>query len=242
MKQLKKKLLIGVFTASTFIGGFGNSAEATPLWYINYQKGITTAVGIESETQQSTKNTEYIEQVNQPTQSSPLNDSTKWYESDDYWRNKSTSSSTSTQLKPVETIPDLDEQIPVGVADEEQILFNLLNKERISRGLQPLKLNSKLTELARKKSKDMADLNYFSHTSPTYGSPKDLVTSGGVDFWIVGENIAKTSSAERANTLFMNSSVHRAAILNKLYTEVGIGMYRESNGTLYVTELFIGTR
>ncbi len=240
MKHLKRKLLIGVFSASVLIGGYGNYAKATPLWYSNYLKGVTTTVGSVTQAEQLTKISQPTISENQQTTST--NETTKPWQSNDYWRNKSNQSNTVTGSAGSQPISDEIPQNSVGVSEEEQILFNLLNEERRNRGLQPVKLNSKLTELARKKAKDMADLNYFSHTSPTYGRPKDMVESAGIDYWIVGENIAKTSSATRANTLFMNSSVHRATMLNKQYTDVGIGIYRKSNGTLYVAELFIGTR
>ena len=153
---------------------------------------------------------------------------------------------TTLPTRPADSWPETSnpagEKSQPGLAEEEQQLLTLLNQSRVARGLQPLISNAGLIELARMKAKDMAEHNYFSHTSPTYGKAVDMVRGAGIDHWIVGENIAITSSASRANTLFMGSSVHRAAMLNRNYTAVGIGMYRSASGSLYVAEIFIGTR
>lgn len=212
MKKIKQYILIGTLGSSILFGGVAQAANSTPLWFQNYLNGQTTEAGAYS-TSPSFQRPSDSMQTPQPAPSTPT---------------------TSTQ-------PTLDVSLQ-GVSGEEQILFNLLNEERVKRGLQPLRMNAQLTNLARIKAKDMADNNYFSHTSPTYGKASNMVRNAGISFWIVGENIAITSSAARANTLFMGSSVHRTAMLNKNYTEVGIGMFRKSNGSLYVAEFFMATR
>lgn len=105
----------------------------------------------------------------------------------------------------------------------EQRLFELLNQARAAAGLPALQLHSKLVELARLKAQDMVTNNYFSHTSPTYGSPFDMMRAAGLRYTAAGENLAGASSAERAHNALMNSSGHRANMLNPNYTHVGIG-------------------
>lgn len=122
----------------------------------------------------------------------------------------------------------------------EQQVADLVNKERVARGLQPLTLNWELSRVARMKSQDMIDKNYFSHTSPTYGSPFKMMESFGFRFTAAGENIAygQRTAAEVMNA-WMNSPGHRANILSSVYTEIGVGAAKKANGTLYWTQMFI---
>lgn len=115
-----------------------------------------------------------------------------------------------------------------------------VNQERTSRGLKLLQVDPTLTELARKKSQDIVINNYFAHESPTYGSPSLMVRNAGVTYWLCGENLAKAGSTEGAHQLLMESSAHRANILNQNYTHIGIGVVRQASGQgVVVTQLFI---
>lgn len=123
---------------------------------------------------------------------------------------------------------------------QAEAVLKLVNQERAKVGLQPLKLTQKLTNIAYTKAKDMADKNYFSHQSPTYGSPFDMLKQFGVSYSYAGENIAAgQKSAEEVMNSWMNSSGHKANILNKNYTQIGVGFYRGGQyGTEWV-QLFI---
>ncbi|MDD3297646.1 MAG: CAP domain-containing protein, partial [Firmicutes bacterium] len=88
--------------------------------------------------------------------------------------------------------------------------------------------------VARIKSEDMRTNNYFSHTSPTYGSPFQMMKDFGITYRSAAENIAKTSSVDRAHTGFMNSEGHRKNILTPGFTHIGVGI----SGNYY-TEMFI---
>lgn len=112
-----------------------------------------------------------------------------------------------------------------------------INAERAKVGAKPLTLDAKLTEGATVKSKDMAVNGYFSHTSPTYGSPFDMMKRFGISYSYAGENIAKHFSVKGAHDAFMNSPGHRANILNGNYGKVGLGFVRYGN-YLYVTQWF----
>ncbi len=117
---------------------------------------------------------------------------------------------------------------------EEIQMVELVNKERQAAGLKPLQIDVDLAYVARVKSKDMNDNNYFSHQSPTYGSPFDMMKQFGIQYRGAAENIAKNYSVQSAHNSLMGSSGHRANIMNPNYTHIGIGIH---NG--YYTQMFI---
>lgn len=124
-------------------------------------------------------------------------------------------------------------------ASVEQTLLSLLNAERTKNGLTPLVNDSSLTNLARLKSSDMVAKNYFSHTSPTYGTPAQMLSRYVVSYRLYAENIAQGASAYSIHAMWMASAGHRANILNPQLTRVGIGVARSSTGTYTATQLFI---
>ncbi len=144
-----------------------------------------------------------------------------------------------------EPVPDPDPvPEPAPPADtqltrDEQVMLDLVNQERTSRGLSPLVIDMKLVELARMKSQDMVDLGYFSHQSPTYGSPFDMMRDAGISYMRAGENLAGSPQVERAHTSLMNSPGHRANILNQNYTHIGIGIVEGSRYGKIYTQLFM---
>ena len=128
-----------------------------------------------------------------------------------------------------------------GFSKEQVAVLNLVNKERKANGLKPLTLNKELSNVANIKSRDMIEKGYFDHTSPTYGSPFDMMKKFNISYNTAGENIAmgQKTPSEVMNS-WMNSSGHRANILNSTYTELGVGIQKDSNGTIYWTQMFIG--
>jgi len=127
-----------------------------------------------------------------------------------------------------------------GVASLEKKMVDLVNAERAKVGLKALTVDSKLTNMARVKSQDMITNSYFSHYSPKYGSPFDMMKTFGISYRTAGENIAMNQSMESAHTALMNSEGHRANILGSGYTKIGIGIVKDSRGYLYITQDFIG--
>ena len=124
-------------------------------------------------------------------------------------------------------------------ADEKEV-FDLINKQRTNNGLQALQNDSEVQRVARIKAQEMVDKNYFSHTSPTYGSPFDMLKSFKISYRTAGENIAANSSNSGAVTAWMNSSGHKANILNGNFTYTGIGVVSSPTyGKMYV-QMFIG--
>lgn len=123
---------------------------------------------------------------------------------------------------------------------DEQRMLQLVNQERAAAGLAPLKANMELVRLARLKAQDMIKLNYFSHTSPTYGSPFDMIKSAGISYRYAGENLAGAYSVDVAHTNLMNSPGHRANILNANFKEVGIGVINGGPYGKMFVQMFIG--
>lgn len=131
-------------------------------------------------------------------------------------------------------IPNLD------VKTTENRVIALVNVQRSKVGLQPLKANWQVSRVARYKSQDMINKGYFSHTSPTYGSPFTMMESFGIKFSAAGENIAMgQTTPEAVMTGWMNSPGHRSNILNPTYTEIGVGLAKDSSGRCYWTQMFI---
>ena len=125
-----------------------------------------------------------------------------------------------------------------GHAVHAQQVLTLVNRERAANGLSALRLDDTLSRYAAVKSQDMHDNGYFSHTSPTYGSPFDMMKSFGITYNYAGENIAMGySSPEAVMTAWMNSAGHRANILSANFTTLGVG-YGADGG--YWTQWFIG--
>ena len=119
-------------------------------------------------------------------------------------------------------------------SDEKEV-FNLINKQRTNNGLQALKVNDEVQRLARIKAQDMVNNNYFSHESPTYGSPFDMLKSFKISYKSAGENIAGNSSNSGAVNAWMNSSGHKANILNSSFNYTGIGVVSSPKyGKVYV--------
>lgn len=122
----------------------------------------------------------------------------------------------------------------------ETEVVRLCNVQRTNRGLHPLVQNWQLSRIARLKSQDMINKNYFSHLSPTYGSPFTMMQNFGISFSSAGENIAMGQrTPSEVVTAWMNSSGHRANILSSSYTQIGVGLAKSSNGTCYWTQQFI---
>lgn len=132
-------------------------------------------------------------------------------------------------------IPNIDD-----VKTLENEVIRLVNAERSKRGLQTLTANWEVSRVARYKSQDMANKGYFSHTSPTYGSPFAMMESFGIKYSAAGENIAKGQrTPQEVMNAWMNSPGHRSNILSPSYTQIGVGVAKDSAGRYYWTQMFI---
>ena len=119
----------------------------------------------------------------------------------------------------------------------ERRVAELVNVERQKNGLAPLAFDSSISNVARIKSKDMSDNNYFAHQSPTYGSAADMLTQNGIRYSAWGENIAAGQrTPEEVVNAWMNSPGHRANILGSQFTKIGVGYVNGSRP--YWTQMF----
>ena len=141
-----------------------------------------------------------------------------------------------TDPKPTETQPTETQPEDI-VSKYEQEVFDLVNKVREENNLSPYTYNAKLSDVARIKAQDMKDNNYFDHTSPTYGTPYEMMTQFGIKYTAAAENIAQGyPTPEAVVDGWMHSAGHRANILDPEFTQIGIGYVADGN---YWTQMFI---
>jgi hypothetical protein len=111
-----------------------------------------------------------------------------------------------------------------GFADFESDVIDLVNVERQAEGLHPLAYDARLTAAARLHSQDMAEQNYFDHDSLDGTKFYERILDAGYDYSTCGENIAAGyGSPEAVVDAWMNSSGHRANILNPSFCDIGVG-------------------
>ncbi len=143
---------------------------------------------------------------------------------------------------PAPITPSTNTTVPVipsvtALTADEQHMVDMINQERIAAGVNPVKADLDLTAVGRAKANDMKVNNYFSHTSPTYGSPWDMMQQVGLTYRWAGENISGNKSVEGAMAALMLSPGHKANILDPRCTHVGVGIASGSvYGNLYVQE------
>ena len=150
-----------------------------------------------------------------------------------------TSSPSSKPAKTAQGSTQVQPSAPVvtSASAQQQEMLGYINTARAQANLSPLTLDSRLCKGAYLKSQDMAVNGYFSHISPTYGSPFDMMKNLGITYRTAAENIARNSSVLAAHNAFMNSSGHRANILNPAFTKIGLGFY-QNGSDLFVTQWF----
>lgn len=130
-------------------------------------------------------------------------------------------------IRPTPTLVPSATSITVtdGMSIEEKALLDLVNQARVAANLKPLEYDLAVASVAMLKAKDIVDNNYFSHTSPTYGSPFDMMKKFGIKYAYAGENIAAGySTVQDVFDGWMNSPGHKANILNQNFTYCGFGI------------------
>ena len=138
-----------------------------------------------------------------------------------------------------ETAPQTQVEEAKDLTAMEEEMISMVNSAREKNGLAPYKIDGELTNVARIKADDMVENNYFSHYSPTYGSPFQMMDHYGIEYLAAGENLAGNQSVESAHNTLMNSSGHRKNILSKEFTHIGVGI-KESDKYGYVfVQMFI---
>ena len=127
-----------------------------------------------------------------------------------------------------------------GATSEEIELLKLINEQRKQNGLSELKFDVELQKVAKIKAEDLVNNNYFSHNSPTYGSPFEMMKSFGITYKAAGENIAGNPTLPGAVTAWMNSEGHRANILSNAYNYTGIGIVESQKYGKVLVQMFMG--
>lgn len=123
---------------------------------------------------------------------------------------------------------------------EKDVILRLINEERKKAGRPLLTVDSTLEKAAQTKADDMVKNNYFSHTSPTYGSPFKMIQDFGISYKSAGENIAGNPSIEAAVESWLKSDEHKKNILSNAYNYVGIGVANSKTYGYIIVLMFIG--
>ncbi len=142
--------------------------------------------------------------------------------------------------------PKTDERVNLGFQTSEitlspateQAMIDLVNKERTQRGLKALTFDAALRSVGRSHSEDMFKRGYFAHYSPEGETVADRAEKFGVDYMVIGENLAFAPSLELAHKGLMDSPGHRANILSEDFGRIGIGVYDGGVYGLMFTQVF----
>lgn len=131
------------------------------------------------------------------------------------------------------SVPDTDTENASFVRQ----VVNLVNQERAKAGLSPVTADTSIQAAAQVRAKEIE--KSFSHTRPDGSSFSTALTQQGVTYRGSGENIAwGQKTPEQVMNGWMNSDGHRANILNKNFTKIGVGYHQNASGTNYWTQLF----
>ena len=247
--KLKKKIIIMIFIIIIFVGflaTFTNSFGMQNYYNVDFSTGIVTASSLNVRSGPGT-NYQIITKVQKNEYIRVFAGIGNWYivqvegnyvgaVNKQYikaiYPNKNTNTDISENNNSLTNSNTL--------TSDEQETLNLINQQRKQNGLSELKIDWELQRVARIKAQDMVDNNYFSHTSPIYGSPFDMIKNFGISYKTAGENIAGNSNNQAAVTAWMNSQGHRDNILNSSFNYTGIGVINGSKyGKIYV-QMFIG--
>jgi len=134
----------------------------------------------------------------------------------------------------------IESSVPSSLTQEESELLSLINKEREKNNLPVFEIDENLQNVARLKAQDIVDNNYFSHTSPTYGSPFEMLKSYNISYKTASENIAGNSNISKALESWLNSESHKNNILSNDYNYTGIAVVDSIAYGKIIVELFIG--
>jgi uncharacterized protein YkwD/stress response protein SCP2 len=130
---------------------------------------------------------------------------------------------------------------PAGLERTAHEVIALTNAERASAGLPPLYADATLTAAAQAHSADMVARDFYAHASPDGSRPWDRAAAAGCTRRSIGENIACGQRSPVEVVLgWMNSPGHRANILKRDFTHIGIGLAGGSRAGTYWTQLFGG--
>jgi uncharacterized YkwD family protein len=150
---------------------------------------------------------------------------------------KGVSSPITTPTTPT---PTPSPSTPTTNLSNQDLVLKYINEERAAHGLKALTKGVKLSDIAQRKSNEMVEKNYFLHTSPTYGTPFEMMKNFGITYNTAGENIAGNSSLKDAVNSWMNSEGHRKNILSTSYNYAGIGVTKSDKYGYIIVAMFVG--
>ena len=210
-------------SAKDEIGNYEQKANATSNWSTTKLKASDWSAY--KEIAQKAKITPSTNNEKQPVVSTTENKEQTTTSNKQTTSNQSTSNQTKTVSESNNTSNSMSEIDAI-----EAKVVELTNAERAKYGLSPLEMDTRLMAAAREKSEDMKTNQYFSHTSPTFGSPFDRLKALGISYQSAGENIAKgQKTAEEVVEAWMNSEGHRANILDSNFTHIGVGYVKDGS-------------
>lgn len=146
--------------------------------------------------------------------------------------NEQKAATTNTEIITDDATSDLTQ--------DESELLSLINTERKKNNLSSLKIDKELQNVARLKANDLVDNNYFSHISPIYGTPFEMLKSNKISYKTASENIAGNSSVSGAFDSWMKSESHKNNILSNDYNYTGLAVVDSIAYGKIIVELFIG--
>ena len=149
-----------------------------------------------------------------------------------YEENKETIQTSASAVSP-DYISD------TALSQDEQIFFNLINNKRMENNLPEFEIDQTLLNIARLKCQDLAKNNYFSHTSPTYGTIFQMLQNNNYRYSKASENIARAANADTAIKNLMNSESHKNNILSKDFNYTGIAVVNSIEGGKIFVQVFI---
>lgn len=120
----------------------------------------------------------------------------------------------------------------------EFAMIELVNNERVSNGFKPLSPDAKLRLVARNHSADMFNKGYFSHYSEKGESVADRAQEEGMDFLVIGENLAYAPNLQLAHQGLMGSPGHKANIISSDFDKIGIGIANGDEFGIMFTQVF----
>lgn len=129
--------------------------------------------------------------------------------------------------------------VPENLTDDARRLISLTNTVREEQGAGKVEYSEELSKVAFDKARDMVTNNYFSHQSPSYGTPFEMMKAYGLSFTAAAENIAGNQTIDGAFYAWMNSEGHKANLLNGDFTKTGIGVYTSPIYGKIIVQLFM---
>lgn len=132
------------------------------------------------------------------------------------------------------------EEVGINMTDDEKKILTLINNEREKNNLEKLEIDKNLQNIARLKAEDIVKNNYFSHVSPTYGTPFEMLRNNNIQYKTASENIAGNNSLEDAVSSWMSSESHKRNILSNHYNYTGIAVVNSIAYGKIIVQFFIG--